>query len=167
MSISAGENRVITETFLDDIAATERLATKIAGCSERGDVIALSGELGSGKTTFARFFIRALGIAGEVPSPTFMLAQLYQTVGPTIWHFDFYRISNSDEAFELGMEEAFTEGISLIEWPERISGRLPLDRLDVELGFVSGSEYSRSVRLLGDDRWRARLNKVGTTNWPS
>tara|TARA_B100000686_G_scaffold254175_1_gene265344 strand:+ start:1055 stop:1558 length:504 start_codon:yes stop_codon:yes gene_type:complete len=167
MSISAGENRVITETLLDDIAATERLATEIASCSERGDVIALFGDLGSGKTTFARFFIRALGITGEVPSPTFMLAQLYQTEGPTIWHFDFYRISKSDEAFELGMEEAFKDGISLIEWPERISGRLPLERLDVELDFVSGSENSRSVRLRGDDRWRARLKKVGTTNRPS
>ena len=164
MSILASENRVITERFLDDIGATKRLATEIAGCSERGDVIALSGDLGSGKTTFARFFIRALGITGEVPSPTFMLAQLYETEGPTIWHFDCYRIGRSDEGFELGIEEAFKDGISLIEWPERISGRLPLERLDVELDFVTGSENSRSVRLHGDDRWRARLYKVGTTN---
>ncbi len=155
-----------TEIVLADLAATECLAAKIAERSERGDVITLAGDLGTGKTTFARFFIHARGVRDEVPSPTFTLVQLYPTDGPTIWHFDFYRIANADEAFELGVEEAFAEGISLIEWPDRIEARLPGERLDIELAFVTGSEDARRARLVGHDCWRIRLTDVGSSDQP-
>ena len=157
MSIPASRSGAATARMLDDLAATESLAAAIAARSERGDVITLAGDLGAGKTTFARSFIHARGVRGEVPSPTFTLVQLYAAKGATIWHFDLYRIAGVEEALELGLEEAFAEGISLVEWPDRIAARLPAERLDIELGFVAGREDARTARLAGDDRWRSRL----------
>jgi len=104
---------------LPDETATAALAARIAAVAGAGDIIALKGELGTGKTAFARAFIRTCGNQDEVPSPTFTLVQVYDA-GPTaIWHFDLYRIRAAEEAWELGIEDAFIEGISLIEWPER------------------------------------------------
>ena len=115
-------------------ADTLRLGSVLAHAARRGDVIALDGPLGAGKTTLARGFIQALaGDAEEVVSPTFTLAQTYETASAVIWHFDLYRLKSSDEALEIGIEEAFIEGISLIEWPERLGGLLPNTRLDISL----------------------------------
>src|SRR5437016_9040493 len=103
---------------LPDEAATAAFAARISALAEIGDVIALKGELGAGKTSFARAFIRARGGAEEVPSPTFTLVQLYELGDATVWHFDGYRLRHPEEAWELGIEDAFCDGISLIEWPE-------------------------------------------------
>ena len=92
-------------------------------------MIALKGELGAGKTTFARAFIRARGGGEAVPSPTFTLVQIYEIGDVPIWHFDAYRLRDPDEAWELGIEDAFRDGISLIEWPERLGPLLPARRL--------------------------------------
>ena len=139
---------------LPDENATVALAARVAGVAARGDVIALSGPLGAGKTVFARAFIRARGGIGEVPSPTFTLVQTYELPDGAVWHFDCYRLKEADEAWELGIEDAFRDGISLIEWPERIETLLPADRLKVELapGAVSGS---RRAALSG---WGDRLD---------
>jgi tRNA threonylcarbamoyladenosine biosynthesis protein TsaE len=118
---------------LPDEAATAALAARLAALALPGDVIALRGELGAGKTTFARAFIRARGGGDEVPSPTFTLAQLYEASDTTIWHFDCYRLRDPEEAWELGIEDAFRDGISLIEWPERLGHLLPAQRLDITL----------------------------------
>ena len=160
MSIPASRSGAASSRVLEDLAATESLAAAIAARSERGDVITLAGDLGTGKTTFARFFVHARGVRGEVPSPTFTLVQLYAAKGPTIWHFDLYRIAGDEDALELGVEEAFAEGISLIEWPDRIAAWLPAERLDIELGFVAGREDARTARLAGDEGWRLRLAEV-------
>ncbi|MGH6933822.1 MAG: tRNA (adenosine(37)-N6)-threonylcarbamoyltransferase complex ATPase subunit type 1 TsaE [Dongiaceae bacterium] len=139
-------------------SATVRLAEGIAAMVHVGDVIALSGELGVGKTRLARAFIGALmEDAEEVPSPTFTLVQTYETLAGTVWHFDLYRLSGPDEVFELGFEDALAEGISLIEWPERLRGLLPNDRLDVELAFDSAADGARNVRLVGHGDWSQRL----------
>ncbi len=122
---------------LPDEAATARLAESLAARARKGDVIALFGELGSGKTAFARAFINALpapdGTAPatpeEVPSPTFTLLQTYQRAPAPVWHFDLYRLVRSDEVYELGFEEALIEGIVLIECPDRIGPLLPAARL--------------------------------------
>jgi tRNA threonylcarbamoyladenosine biosynthesis protein TsaE len=123
---------------LADERATAALAARVAARARLGDVIALAGPLGSGKTSFARAFIRARsGGGGEVPSPTFTLVEVYAGEGAAIWHFDLFRIARPEEAWELGIEEAFADGISLIEWPERLGPLLPRERLGIALAFAA------------------------------
>jgi len=118
---------------LPDEAATAALAARVASLGRPGDVIALKGELGAGKTSFARAFIRARGSAEAVPSPTFTLVQIYDVGDAAIWHFDCYRLRHPEDAWELAIEDAFNEGISLIEWPERLGPLVPPRRLEITL----------------------------------
>lgn len=142
---------------LPDEAATAAFASRIAAQARPGDVIALRGDLGAGKTSFARAFIRARGDADEeVPSPTFTLVQIYQTGAAAIWHFDLYRLGAAHEAWELGIEEAFAAGISLIEWPERLGSLLPQHRLEIALAFGAHPQARRATCTGGAD-WPARL----------
>lgn len=153
--------------LLEDEAATARLGGAIARVLAKGDAVCLSGPLGAGKSTLARALIRALtSPEEEVPSPTFTLVQSYEGQGPDgaalpLAHFDLYRLSNPDEAYEIGLDEALEEGAALIEWPERLEGRLPPDRLDIEIGFalVAGGE-GRVARLNPHGAWQARLKDV-------
>lgn len=144
---------------LADEAATARLAARIAGLVRARDTITLRGPLGSGKTSFARAFVRAFGTGTEeVPSPTFTLVETYQFPGrPPIWHFDLYRLAAAEDVYELGIEDAWSEGIAVIEWPERIAALLPPERLDITLeqGAVSSA---RRATLDGSARWRGRLH---------
>lgn len=106
---------------LPDLAAMEELGARIAAKLRAGDVIALSGPLGSGKTTLARAIIAALGHEGEVPSPTFTIVEGY-ALDPPVVHADFYRLDSPREADELGLDD-YREGTALIaEWPERAGG---------------------------------------------
>ena len=141
---------------LPDEAATAAFAARISELAEVGDVIALKGDLGCGKTSFARSFIRARGGAEEVPSPTFTLVQIYELTPAAIWHFDLYRIKSSEEAWELGIEDAFSEGISLIEWPERLGPLLPGRRLEIEFLFGDRPDERRALIDAGES-WRQRL----------
>lgn len=141
---------------LPDEAATAMLAGRLAGLARRGDVIALRGELGAGKTYLARAFIRARGGDEAVPSPTFTLVQTYDLPDGAVWHFDLYRLHAAEEAWELGIEDAFRDGISLIEWPERLGILLPRRRLLVALDFVDAPARRRAT-LSGDGDWSARL----------
>jgi tRNA threonylcarbamoyladenosine biosynthesis protein TsaE len=145
---------------LPDETATVALAARIATLAGRSDIIALQGDLGSGKTTFARAFIHARGNQqDEVPSPTFTLVQVYEpesSQSPAIWHFDLYRLRVAEEAWELGIEEAFESGISLIEWPERLGPLLPPRRLQITLEF-GGRPDIRRAGLDPGTGWQARL----------
>ena len=127
---------------VDALAETEWLAQRLAPHAASGDIIGLCGPLGSGKTAFARAFIRArLGRpAEEVPSPTFTLVQLYEHEAGTIWHFDLYRLDGPEDAYELGIEDAFSGAISLIEWPKRLGDLMPADWLEVRLAPVEDEE---------------------------
>ena len=145
----------MTVIDLPDETATAALAARVARCARAGDVIALRGDLGAGKTAFARAFIHALGGNEEVPSPTFTVLQLYELPAATVWHFDLYRLEAPDEAWELGIEEA-ASGIALIEWPERLGPLLPERRLDITLLFGEGATSRRAVLRSGPD-WTARL----------
>jgi tRNA threonylcarbamoyladenosine biosynthesis protein TsaE len=162
MSATAAISLPIAERrlALSDEAATATLARHIASLARAGDVIALHGDLGTGKTFFARAFIGE----SEVPSPTFTLVQTYaREDGPSIWHFDLYRLKQASEAIELDIEDAFAEGISLIEWPERLGTLLPAERLDVALTIpprASDEATSRRVSLTGRGRWAGLLDKV-------
>ena len=131
------------------LADTERLAARLAPHAAPGDVIGLSGALGSGKTAFARAFIRArLGRSvEEVPSPTFTLVQLYEHAAGAIWHFDLYRLGEAADAYELGIEDAFSGAISLIEWPEKLDAIMPGDWLDVHIA-PGEDEDARLVTII-------------------
>jgi len=146
---------------LPDEAATAAFARRVAGLARKGDVIALRGPLGSGKTSFARAFIRArLGTSEDVPSPTFTLVEIYGDAPPLVWHFDLFRIERPEEVWELGIEDAFAGGISLIEWPERMGGLLPRERLDVTLAFAAAPD-ARTATLAPSRAWAGRIGVLG------
>lgn len=122
--------KYIAETEKD----TVEIATQFAKTLKVGDIVALYGTLGAGKTAFCRGFIQSLtGMDIEVPSPTFTLLQTYDTNMYPIYHFDMYRLKQPDEAYELGIEDAFTEGVSLIEWPEKLGYLLPKKHIRVTI----------------------------------
>jgi tRNA threonylcarbamoyladenosine biosynthesis protein TsaE len=107
---------------LPDLAAMGALGARIAAKLRPGDVVALSGDLGAGKTTLARAIVAALGYAGEVPSPTFTIVETYDGLDPPLAHADFYRLESPREAEELGLDD-YRDGAALIaEWPERAGG---------------------------------------------
>jgi tRNA threonylcarbamoyladenosine biosynthesis protein TsaE len=140
---------------LPDEVATATLGERLGAVARAGDVIALVGDLGAGKTTLARALIRShLGPETEAPSPTFTLVQTYPGPRFDIWHFDLYRLEDPGEARELGLEEA-VDGLSLIEWPERLGRYLPPARLEVRLSLEGAGRIARLVDL---DDWSTRLD---------
>ena len=133
---------------LPDEAATAALGVRLAGACRPGDVIALSGDLGAGKSTLARALIRHLAGAGiDVPSPTFTLVQTYDSPKGPIWHFDLYRLKDPDEIFELGWDDARSGGILLVEWPERLGHHLPKTVLTIALHPVAGDHSARTITV--------------------
>jgi tRNA threonylcarbamoyladenosine biosynthesis protein TsaE len=133
---------------------TAAFARKMALRLRPQDVVLLKGELGAGKSTFARALIQTLcGENTEVPSPTFTLVQTYETSAFTLWHFDLYRLKHETEAYELGIEEAYESGVSLIEWPERLGSLLPKNCLEIELSY-GNHENERILHFKG---WAGRF----------
>src|SRR5437588_8499605 len=126
---------------LPDEAATESLAEDVAACVRPGDIIALSGDLGAGKTTFARAFIHALAgdLTLEVPSPTFTLVQAYTVGGVSVAHVDLYRVREAAEIAEAGLFDA--GDVMIVEWPERAGSLLAADRLDVRLKIAGEARH--------------------------
>lgn len=148
---------------LADEAATYRLMMDIAASIEPGDMITLSGDLGAGKTTFARALIRHL--AGdesiEVPSPTFTLIQTYALPRFALIHADLYRLSSQAELTELGFDEAPDGAVTVVEWPDRAAGLLPADRLDIELTLSpQDGENARNVRVTGHGSLAPRAARI-------
>lgn len=136
---------------------TERLGERLGRLTERGDVIAVSGDLGSGKTVLARGVAGGLGIdPGEVTSPTFIILREHGGGRLPLFHLDLYRLSGSDLA-STGWEEAVQgDGVTVIEWPERAVGALPRDRLEIHLEHVA--ETRRRLRVAaGGPRSRGLL----------
>lgn len=139
---------------LPDLAATAALGARIAAALEPGDLVALKGDLGAGKTALARGILTALGLTGPMPSPTFTLVQTYEAPRLVVRHYDLYRLEDPREIAELGLDEALEDGAVLVEWPERAGGLLPDDALTVLLTMPDAQ--SRQADLTGPARW-ARL----------
>jgi len=146
------------EIPLPDPAATLALGRRLGEALGPGDVVCLSGNLGAGKTTLARGAIEAwTGQPEEAPSPTYTLVQTYGGAKGELWHVDLYRLKRPDDAWELGLEDAFAEAACLIEWPERLENQLPADRLDIAL---SPDGEGRNAALSAHGAWRIRLATI-------
>jgi len=143
--------------ILTDEAATARLGADLARTAKPGDVITLSGPLGVGKTALARGFIAGLGFEGEVPSPSFAIVQPYDELDPPVWHVDLYRVEDSAEIGELGLDAA-VDAVLLVEWPERAGEGSWLEALRLSLEFGSNDERILTARVppAWEGRWRAR-----------
>lgn len=148
-----------------DLASPERtaeLAEQLAPQLGPGDCILLSGEIGSGKTFFARNLIQSLlSHLEDVPSPTFTLVQTYDTPKGEIWHSDLYRLTSVDEVEELGLIEAFETSICLVEWPDKLGDLVPRDALSVH--FVADPEHDTRRALTlnwNDPKWDIRLDPL-------
>jgi tRNA threonylcarbamoyl adenosine modification protein YjeE len=143
---------------LPDEAATAALAEDVAACLAAGDVVALSGGLGAGKTTFARALLRALaddpGL--EVPSPTFTLVQTYATPRLTVAHFDLYRLTDPRELDEIGFFDTAADGAVVVEWPERAAGRMPAGALAIVFEIIGAG---RRAVIAGGGSFAARLRR--------
>ena len=129
-------------------AETDQFARRLGEILAPGDVLLLQGDVGAGKTHFARALIRSiLRCPEDIPSPTFTLVQTYDTSLGEVWHADLYRLTSPDEIEELGLIDAFDHAISLIEWPDRLGELAPLGALWIDLSAP-----------LGDDRRTAHLH---------
>lgn len=147
---------------LPTLSATERLAARAAALARPGEAILLSGPLGAGKSAFARAFVRAwLGDpAAEVPSPTFTLVQPYDGPRGAVWHCDLYRLGDPGELLELGIDEAAAGAVLLVEWPDRLGGRVPADRLELALEMCQQAEDARRATLAGFGAWAVRVGDL-------
>jgi len=148
--------------LLEDQNATRALGLRLAKALKAGDVVCLQGDLGAGKTTLARSVIAAICDVDDAPSPTYTIIQTYETSDDIpLWHVDLYRIEESGELEQLGLEDAFDEAISLIEWPERLGAGVPENRLEVSLITPDdGLDTSRQARITGFGEWESRVDDI-------
>ncbi|MEM9763603.1 MAG: tRNA (adenosine(37)-N6)-threonylcarbamoyltransferase complex ATPase subunit type 1 TsaE [Pseudomonadota bacterium] len=137
---------------------TEAFGRLLAGALDAGDTVLLSGTLGAGKSALARAILRArlADPAAEVPSPSYTLVNVYEPpAGPPVWHADLYRLGDSSELAELGLEDAFASTICLVEWPDRLPSQ-PARRLEIALALPDDAS--------GEDVRRAEITATGS--WP-
>ena len=145
-----------TQTILlSSESETLALGERLGALLQVGDIVTLTGDLGAGKTTLARGCIKALCGAEDVPSPTYTLVQTYAAPRFELYHLDLYRLEKPKDAFELGIDEAFDFGVSLIEWPDRLGSYLPSDNLTIHIAFEG---EGRQTSLTAGPSWEARLN---------
>ena len=142
--MSTRTRAVFISTSLED---TNALAQRMANAITAPAVILLEGEIGAGKSAFARAFIRAAGVTEQdIPSPTFTLVQTYETPNHEIWHSDLYRLTHTDEVEELGLLAAFETAICLVEWPDKLGEDTPENALHIAFR-EAGTETSREITL--------------------
>jgi len=142
-----------------NLSQMKKLAIKLSNIFTVGDVVALNGDLGAGKSTLARFIIQSfLGDKTNIPSPTFTLVQTYKAKKNDIWHMDLYRLEEPEQIIELGVEEAFSSSLCLIEWAEKGQGFLPNDIMNINIE-NGDSINSRNIIFLGDKFKQKNINK--------
>lgn len=141
--------------LITDEVETLRFGASLAGLLQDGDVVALVGDLGMGKTTLSRGIIKSLlPDLTEVPSPTYTIVQTYDCPDFLLWHFDLYRLDEPRDVIELGFEDALND-VCLIEWPEKAGTYLPEARLTVRLD--PAGEGRKLTLMAGSDHWADRL----------
>lgn len=140
--------------ILPNEKATLAAGKKIAASVRAGDVITLSGPLSAGKTTFVRGMLAALGHKGEVPSPSFAIVQPYEDLSPPIWHVDLYRIEQSSDLEELGLDDIREDGVLVVEWPEHAGRDIWPDALALSLEALE--DGSRSLTARAPAAWEGR-----------
>ncbi len=153
---------------LESPEETTVVAQKIAPLIVAGESLLLSGDLGAGKTHFARAFIQArlavAGLAEDVPSPTYTLVQTYWDGICDIWHADLYRLTGQSDIYELGLTDAFQQSICLIEWPDRLGELRPQKSLRFEFSHT-GSENTRALRITwGEPNWQGLVKALENHN---
>lgn len=150
---------------LGSVAATTALADAAASLLVAGDTVLLAGDLGTGKTHFARQVIRAR-LSGpnqdqDIPSPTYTLVQTYPADNCDIWHADLYRLETPDEVIDLGLPEAFETAICLIEWPDRLGPYRPADALEIRLSHTASDTARRAEISWADPKWCKLTDALG------
>ncbi len=157
---------VLAELRLRSAEETNDFAQRLAVGLGAADVLCLDGNLGAGKTHFARATIQHLlaktGQYEDVPSPSFTLVQTYHAGGLEIWHSDLYRLSDPQELDELGLTDAFSTALCLIEWPGRMAEDMPQDALWLSFRMVAEDENARELSISSSDpeKWRARIARL-------
>ena len=169
LPVHATDPAVVTaELLLASADETAELGIWLAPRLERGDALLLEGAIGAGKSHLARALIRArLGYDEDIPSPTFTLVQVYETLaedgtaGPEIWHADLYRLGHPDEVLELGFDAALQGGICLIEWPDRLGALVPKGAIRLHLSGLAlpGGDEGRLARITGPAPLMAELRR--------
>ncbi|WCM29076.1 tRNA (adenosine(37)-N6)-threonylcarbamoyltransferase complex ATPase subunit type 1 TsaE [Sphingomonas sp. QA11] len=144
---------------LADAAATELLGARLGTLAGPGDVITLTGPLGAGKTSIARGLLAALGLEGEAPSPSFAIVQPYAPpeVSIPVLHVDLYRIDEPDEIEELGLDEALSDSLLIVEWPERAPGMWPEA---LALALTIEPDGTRALTAQVPAAWKARWRQI-------
>ena len=142
--------------ILPDAAATEAVGASLARVIRPGDAIALSGDLGAGKTTLARGLLAGLGLAGEAPSPSFAIVIAYAPpeLRIPLWHVDLYRLEEPEEIEELGLGDARADAALLVEWPDRLGAALWPDTLRLHLAVEP--DGARRLTWVCPSSWEGR-----------
>ena len=136
---------------------TKIIAEEISKICKKGDVLAISGSMGAGKTTFIKYFIQKITKAKSVPSPSYNIILPYESKHSTIFHMDAWRLKNHNEALSLGITEMFDDAIFLIEWAEKIKVVLPADCLKL---FIKNIKNRKCIKIEGNELWNKRFKNI-------